>query len=87
MTIDQIVEYVSRRHGNMVESTRRREGDRLMVILPFRMQLEGSSEDPHHITFNTESEPSQIDALFSRVRYCGCLECRRLEFRPDLWWR
>lgn len=84
MNIEEITAYVRANHGKMAEAFRPTSSDRVMVILRFRMRLRGSEE--HHLDLGPESDPAQIDALFATVEYCGCLDCRRLEFRPDMWW-
>lgn len=87
MSPEEIIAYVSERHGTRAEAFKRLEGDRVMVVLPFRMRLRDAVHDPHHIELGAESDQAQIDALFDLVEYCGCIDCRRLEFRPDMWWR
>lgn len=82
MTHEEIIAYVQRRHASKTWKVQR-EGDRVVAVLEFRTKVKGS--DAHHVEIDPSMGEPEIDALFEQVEYCGCFDCRRLEFRIGLW--
>lgn len=86
MTPEQTLAYVNEKHWRKTCRNcppRIYETGIVGVLLEFRTKVRDS--DDHFIDIAPGTSAEQVDALFEQVEYCGCFDCRRLEFQSWVW--